>query len=83
MPRIIEGRPIESPRPATARRIFRFGLFELSEREGELRKQNAPCVRLQEQPLRVLVELLAHAGQVVTRDELRRAPLGPLRSRPE
>jgi TolB-like protein len=53
------------------RRLFRFGLFELSEREGELRKQDTPCTRLQEQPLRVLVELLANAGQIVTREELR------------
>jgi DNA-binding winged helix-turn-helix (wHTH) protein len=53
------------------RRLFRFGLFELSEREGELRKQDAPCTRLQEQPLRVLIELLTNAGQIVTREELR------------
>jgi TolB-like protein len=53
------------------RRLFRFGLFELSERAGELRKEGATCTRLQEQPLRVLVELLSKAGQVVTREELR------------
>jgi TolB-like protein len=56
---------------SSAHRFFRFGLFELSEREGELRRQNAPGARLQEQPLRVLVELLANAGQIVTREELR------------
>lgn len=50
-------------------RIFRFEQFELSEREGELRK-NGVRVRLQEQPFRVLVELLANAGRLVTREEL-------------
>jgi DNA-binding winged helix-turn-helix (wHTH) protein/Tol biopolymer transport system component len=50
-------------------RIFRFGQFELSEREGELRR-NGVRIRLQEQPFRVLVELLANAGQLVTREEL-------------
>jgi len=50
-------------------RVFRFGPFELSEREGELRKNGAQ-IRLQDQPLRVLVELLANAGTMVTREHL-------------
>jgi Tol biopolymer transport system component/DNA-binding winged helix-turn-helix (wHTH) protein len=50
-------------------RVFRFGPFELSEREGELRK-NGVQIRLQDQPLRVLVELLANAGKMVTREDL-------------
>lgn len=50
-------------------RIFRFGPFELSEREGELRK-NGVRIKLQEQPFRVLLELVANAGRVVTREEL-------------
>ena len=50
-------------------RTFRFAQFELSEREGELRKKGVR-VKLQEQPFRVLVELLANAGRVVTREEL-------------
>jgi DNA-binding winged helix-turn-helix (wHTH) protein len=50
-------------------RVFRFGPFELSEREGELRKNGAQ-VRLQDQPLCVLVELLANAGRMVTREDL-------------
>ena len=45
-------------------RVFRFGPFELSEREGELRK-NGVRLKLQEQPFRVLVELVANAGKVV------------------
>ena len=50
-------------------RIFRFGPFELSERVGELRK-NGVRVKLQEQPFRVLAELVANAGGIVTREEL-------------
>ena len=51
-------------------RTFRFGLFELSEQEGELRK-NGVRIKLQEQPFRVLVELVANAGKVVSRQELK------------
>jgi hypothetical protein len=50
-------------------RIFRFGPFELAEREGELRK-NGVRIKLQEQPFRVLVELVANAGRVVSREDL-------------
>jgi DNA-binding winged helix-turn-helix (wHTH) protein len=49
--------------------VFRFGPFELSERDGELRK-NGVRIKLQEQPFRILAELLANAGTVVTREEL-------------
>src|SRR6516164_6710826 len=48
---------------------FRFGPFELSEREGELRKSGVR-LKLQEQPFRVLLELVANSGKVVTREEL-------------
>jgi len=51
-------------------KLLRFGVFELDRAAGELRK-NGARVRLQEQPLQVLVTLLENAGQVVTRDELR------------
>jgi DNA-binding winged helix-turn-helix (wHTH) protein/Tol biopolymer transport system component len=50
-------------------RGFKFGPFELSEREGELRK-NGVRIKLQEQPFRVLLELVANAGKLVTREEL-------------
>jgi len=50
-------------------RTFRFAEFELSERDGELRK-NGLRIRLQEQPFQVLSELLANAGNVVTREQL-------------
>src|SRR5438477_6921721 len=50
--------------------IIRFGTFELDVRGGELRKQGVK-IKLQDQPLRILEMLLAHPGQVVTREELR------------
>jgi DNA-binding winged helix-turn-helix (wHTH) protein len=49
--------------------MFRFGSFELSEREGELRK-NGVRIKLQEHPLQVLLELVSSAGRLVTREEL-------------
>jgi TolB-like protein/Flp pilus assembly protein TadD len=51
-------------------RIFRFSTFELDGQAGELRKQGVK-IKLQEQPLRILEMLLAHPGQLVTREELR------------
>ena len=51
-------------------RTFRFGDFEFSVRAGELRRAGA-VVRLQYQPLRVLVVLLENSGEVVTREEIR------------
>src|SRR5260370_8766448 len=54
----------------TCGRIARFGIFELDLSAGELRKNGAK-LRLQEQPFRVLAFLLEHAGDVVTREELR------------
>jgi TolB-like protein/DNA-binding winged helix-turn-helix (wHTH) protein/Flp pilus assembly protein TadD len=51
-------------------RRFRFGVFELDLRAGELRKHGLR-VRLQEQPVRVLATLLAHAGEIVSREKLR------------
>jgi TolB-like protein len=49
--------------------IARFGVFELSLRSGELRKQGLR-IALQEQPLRILVALLERPGQIVSREEL-------------
>jgi len=57
--------------PSTERdRVFRFGPFELSEREGELRKSGVR-IKLQEQPFRVLIELAANSGKLVSREDLR------------
>ena len=51
-------------------RLVRFGLFELDLVTGELRKKGVK-VPLQEQPFAVLAMLLAHPGELVTREELR------------
>jgi cholera toxin transcriptional activator len=51
--------------------VFRFGLYELVGATGELRKDGKTRPRLQGQPLEVLLLLLAHPGDVVTREELR------------
>jgi DNA-binding winged helix-turn-helix (wHTH) protein len=58
--------PTTSPLPA----IFQFGVFQLDLNAGELHKAGIK-VKLQDQPFRVLAVLVEHAGQVVTRDELR------------
>src|SRR5437867_3153948 len=52
--------------------VIRFGSFQVDLRAGELRKQGTR-IRLQQQPFRVLALLLEHSGEVVTREELRRA----------
>jgi cholera toxin transcriptional activator len=59
------------PEPINLKSIFRFGLFELDGGTGELRKDGKPRPHVQGQPLEVLLHLLAHPGDVVTRDELR------------
>jgi len=48
----------------------RFGPFELDVRSAELHRDGVK-VRIQDQPLRVLVALLEHPGDVVTREALR------------
>jgi DNA-binding winged helix-turn-helix (wHTH) protein/Tol biopolymer transport system component len=50
--------------------LYRFGVFELDANSGELRR-NGVKLRLQDQPYQVLLKLLDHAGQTVTREELR------------
>jgi len=50
--------------------ILRFGVFEVDLRSGELRKQGVR-IKLQDQPFQVLRLLLQHAGELVTREELR------------
>jgi TolB-like protein len=49
----------------------RFGIFEVDLRAGELRKKGSK-IRLQEQPFKILQALLENAGEVVTREELRK-----------
>ncbi len=48
-----------------------FGDFELDVRAGELRKGGFR-IRLQEQPFQILLLLLRHPGEVVTREEIRK-----------
>jgi len=56
-------------------REFRFGLFTLDAERGELRREGV-LVRLQAQPVEVLAYLVEHAGQVASREELRKAIWG-------
>lgn len=55
--------------------LVRFGLFEFDLAKRELRREGA-LVRLQSQPAQVLSRLVEHAGQVVSREELRTAVWG-------
>jgi cholera toxin transcriptional activator len=50
--------------------IFRFGAYEADPDSGELRKSGIR-LRVQEQPFQVLLVLLEHPSEVVTREELR------------
>ena len=52
--------------------VVRFGDCEVDTRAGELRKGDA-TTQLQEQPLQILVMLLGHPGELVTREELCKA----------
>lgn len=52
-------------------RTFRFGIFEMDEETGELRKDGKPQARLREQAARVLLMLLERPRDLVTREELR------------
>jgi len=49
---------------------IRFGAFELNAATGELRKSGV-TVKLHPQPFRVLVLLTQHAGEIVTREQIR------------
>ena len=52
--------------------LVRFGVFEADLRAGELRR-NGVKVRLQDLPFRALALLLTRPGEVITREEFRRA----------
>jgi cholera toxin transcriptional activator len=56
--------------PAPARR-YRFGAFEADASTGELRRQGIR-VKLNAQPFQVLLMLLEHPGEVLTREEIAR-----------
>ena len=55
--------------PAAALYRYRFGTAEFDEARFELRVSGLP-VDIQRKPLEMLACLLAHAGEVVTKDEL-------------
>jgi TolB-like protein/DNA-binding winged helix-turn-helix (wHTH) protein/tetratricopeptide (TPR) repeat protein len=58
--------------PEVARpRLIRFGLFELDLLSGEIRKQGHK-VRLEGQPVQVLICLIENPGQLISREELHR-----------
>src|SRR5579863_595890 len=52
-------------------RTIRFGAFELDVRSAELRKQGRK-IRLEGQPIHILICLLENPGELVTREELHR-----------
>lgn len=62
----------ESPSATHAQYRYRFGTAEFDELSVELRVDGKPVV-VQRRPLEVLAVLLRHAGEVVTREELREA----------
>ena len=49
---------------------WRFGAFEFDAQTSELRRSGV-LIKLREQSSRILIYLLEHAGQAVTREELR------------
>src|SRR3954454_5530046 len=49
---------------------WRFGAFAVEGRTADLRR-NGVAIRLQDQPSQLLVYLLRHAGEIVTREDLR------------
>ena len=63
---------LQTPRMREARSgvLFRFGSFQLDPRAREL-SRNGIKLKVPDQSLQVLAMLLAHPGEVVTREELR------------
>ncbi len=52
--------------PANTGQIWRFGVFEVDTRREELRRSGT-VVKMREQSFRILVYLLEHSGEIVTR----------------
>jgi Tol biopolymer transport system component/DNA-binding winged helix-turn-helix (wHTH) protein len=57
--------------PVSAKPGWRFGVFEVDTRGGELRRSGVP-LKLRDQSFQILVALLERPGGIVTREELRR-----------
>lgn len=60
----------EMQHSATPTRSFRFGLFE-ADVSNKFLTRNGVRVKIQDQPFRVLLLLLEHPGEIVSRDQLR------------
>jgi TolB-like protein/Tfp pilus assembly protein PilF len=58
------------PASRNSRSVFRFGPFELDSQSGELRRDHVP-VKLPPQPLKILISLASHPGDLQTREEIR------------
>lgn len=56
--------------PASTHETWRFGVYEVDTRRVEVRRAGMP-LKMREQSFLILVCLLEHAGEVVTREELR------------
>jgi Tol biopolymer transport system component/DNA-binding winged helix-turn-helix (wHTH) protein len=52
-------------------RAFQFGVFEMNPQARELRKHGVK-LKLQDQPLQILLLLLEHCGEIVTREEIQK-----------
>lgn len=63
-------RPVETAAAHSSRK-WRFGVFEADARNGQLCRDGRP-VRMREQSFRILIYLIEHAGEIVSRDDLRR-----------
>ena len=57
--------------PVCLNQSWRFGIYEVDPRRAELRRGGTP-VKMREQSFLILVHLLENAGEIVTREELRR-----------
>ena len=67
---LLSGSKVVDSRAMEPGASFRFGVFEVDLRAGELRKRGVK-IRLQQQPFQILEMLLRRPREVVTRDELR------------
>ena len=60
------------PKVEGSPRLARFKNFELDLQAGELRQKDGKIVRLPEQPFQILLTLLEHPGEIVSREEIRK-----------
>lgn len=61
----------QSASAAAVPREYKFGVFTLDARTGDLRKHGIP-IKLQDLPAQALLALIEHQNELVTREELRR-----------